>query len=529
MTRRELLTASAAAVAAPGAQTQAGRWNQGSVRHLLPGINHERLLLKASFHQPLNTAPQLRLGARFVAGQRTDTAGQFWQFDAPGLAASANYEVQIVDRKKKPLCDPWPIRTFPAPDARVERFRLMVYTCAGGHDGVIERRDGQPKFILNEYRRKMFQAGLAMQPDAMIAIGDHVYWDQRQGAVASPVPDDDPVRKAVGEFDRALPVLGTANEGVLKRAVDHQIAELYGTMFRSVPTHFVQDDHDYFDNDEGTPALVTFPPDAFMMRAARATQSMYFPEFLPDAHRPSGLAGSSEGDRPPGVSEAYGTLRYGNLVEILLYDCRRYVTLTAHLGGMIPETTEEWLMARMKAPGVAHVVNLPSTPIAWSAGKWGEWYPDLLAPDGKLSTAKPKLFWPEGWRLQHDRLLAAASGMRERIPLFLSGDLHALGVGKILRNGKHDLRHNPVVSVLTGPISTGAWGWPSSARGTPPLVPVGLEVDENLKAVEYNGFTVADFLPDRVELQMFHWKMNQPVANLNNMKPFHRVTLNRPG
>jgi hypothetical protein len=527
MTRRELLAASAALPAtAPGSAEQ---WNNGAVRHLLPGINHERLLLKASFRQPLSAAPQLRVGSRFIAGQRTDTEGRFWQFDVPGLAPAAGHELQLVDAKRKALCDPWPLRTLPPPDARVDRFRLMVYTCAGGHDGVIEKRDGQPKFIPIEYRRKLFQAGLALKPDAMIAIGDHVYWDQRQGVVASPVPDNDPVRRAAGEFDRSLPVLGTANEGVLKRAVDRQIAELYGTMFRSVPVHFVQDDHDYFDNDEGTPTLVTFPPDAFMMRAARATQSMYFPEFLPDANRPPGLAGSSAGDRPPGVSETYGTLRYGNLVEILLYDCRRYLTLTAHLAGMVPDITEQWLMSRMKSTGVTHVVNLPSTPIAWSAGKWGEWYPDLLAANGKLSTAKPKLFWPEGWRLQHDRLLKAASGMPGRIPLFFSGDLHALGVGRILQNGRQDLRRNPVVSVLTGPVSTGAWGWPSSARGTPPLVPVGLEVDENLRAVELNGFTIADFLPDRVELQMYQWKINQPVANLDNLKPFHQVTLRRPG
>ncbi len=32
-----------------------------------------------------------------------------------------------------------------------------------------------------------------------------------------------------GAFDRSLPVLGSGNEGVLKRAVGPQVAELYGT------------------------------------------------------------------------------------------------------------------------------------------------------------------------------------------------------------------------------------------------------------------------------------------------------------
>ena len=63
------------------------------------------------------------------------------------------------------------------------------------------------------------------------------------------------------------------------------------------------------------------------------------------------------------------------------------------------------------------------------------------------------------------------------IPLFLSGDLHALAEGRIQRYGNLDLRRNPVVSVLTGPISTGPKAWPSAWRGTPPRTPSGIEVD----------------------------------------------------
>ena len=88
------------------------------------------------------------------------------------------------------------------------------------------------------------------------------------------------------------------------------------------------------------------------------------------------------------------------------------------------------------------MVNLPSTPVGWTAGKWGEWYPDLLQPDGRLGLGKPKYLWQEGWRLQHNRLLQAASSM-VRIPLFLSGDLHALAEGEIRRYGELDLRRNP--------------------------------------------------------------------------------------
>ena len=209
-----------------------------------------------------------------------------------------------------------------------------------------------------------------------------------------------------------------------------------------------------------------------------------------------------------------------------MYDCRRYVSLTGPVGGFVPETAEEWLMQRMAAQETDNVVNLPSTPVGWSAGKWGEWYPDLLQPNGKLGIEKPKYWWQSGWRLQHDRLLKAASAM-QRIPLFLSGDLHALGEGKIHRYNKLDLTANPVVTVLTGPIGTGPKAWPSAWRGTPPQQPSGIEVEEGLKPIEKNGFTIIDFTEDRVEAQMFRWKMDEPPELLDDLKPFHRFSAAR--
>ena len=125
-------------------------------------------------------------------------------------------------------------------------------------------------------------------------------------------------------------------------------------------------------------------------------------------------------------------------------------------------------------------------------GKWGEWYPDLLQANGQLGVTQPKYLWQPGWNLQHNRLLQAASAMTG-VPLFLSGDLHALGEGRINRYGNLDLRNNPVVSVLTGPISTGPKAWPSSWRGTPPRTPTGIELDAGLNPLEKNGFSIIDF------------------------------------
>jgi len=120
---------------------------------------------------------------------------------------------------------------------------------------------------------------------------------------------------------------------------------------------FIQDDHDYFDNDEATDEIITFPPSYFMLQLARATQQMYYPEHLPDAARPRGLPWSASGDRGDGVSECFGTIRYGRLAEVLLYDVRRTMTLAGPSAVYVDLEAEKWLKARMAATEVAHVVH----------------------------------------------------------------------------------------------------------------------------------------------------------------------------
>lgn len=294
-----------------------------------------------------------------------------------------------------------------------------------------------------------------------------------------------------------------------------------------MPVFFLQDDHDYLENNHADDTIVTFPPDHFMLGVARATQRLYYPEFLPDAARPAGLPGASAADRPPGVAESVGTLRYGRLAEFLIYDCRRFLTLSGPTAQFIPTETERWLMDRMRGSEVAHVIHVPSTPSGWSAGKWVEWYPDLLDNSGRLGISRPKPYWQPGWRAQHDRLLAAASAMKGRVPMFVSGDLHCLAEGRIHRSGAVDLRANPVVSILSGPVSTGAPSWPSAFRGTGPLPPTGVEVEERVKPLEENGFTILDLAHDEVTARLFHYNAAQPSETIDTLEPFRTLTYSR--
>ncbi len=533
MNRRDFLRASTAApllAARPSelfaqAKTEpstGARWDRGQVRHLLPTVSDTELLLKASFASPLAAAPTLRIGDLAVTGRMSDTRAEFWQFHATGLTPGRRYPLTLTGHDGKSLCEPWHLSTFPAPESRPEKLRVLFYTCAGGHEAM--------DFLPAVVRNRLLRRGLSFGPDAVVANGDHVYWDLLAQRASVRLGGSPLARQIAGTFERSAPVLGSDNETVLRRAVDPQIVPVYAADFRSTPVFFIQDDHDHFDNDEATDAQVTFPPDHFMVQMARATQSLYYPEFLPDATRPGGLPGASAGGRALPVSESFGTLRYGRLAEILLYNVRRTMTLAGPSAVFLDREVESWLTRRMAATGVAHVVNAPSNPPGWTAGKWGEWYPDVLGADGKLTLATPKPFWQSGWLKQHDRLMAAMSGMRGRVPLSISGDLHAIAIGRIQRSGLTDFSANPVVSVLPGPVSTGPTGWPSAFRKVAPSPSLHLRVDEEVKPIEQHGFTLADFTPDKIVLRFFKWDVKtQGVEALDTLEPFHRTELSRPG
>jgi hypothetical protein len=525
MDRRDFLTGSmgAAVLASLPADTfaQSGNppapqtWDAGNVRHILPTVSDTRMLIKASFAQPLAGPPTLRIGTTAVRGRMNDTDGAYWQFYASGLQPGQRYSLSLVAADGKALCQPWDLSTFPAADSRPDRFRVLFFTCAGGPDS-----DYLPAAI----RNRMMRRALSFQPQAMVANGDHVYWD-----LHSPrIPPERRNNTRLESFTRSALVFGNKNETVLKLAAGPQIVPVYGTDFRSTPVFFLQDDHDYFDNDEAFDEIVTFPPVWFQLELARATQRLYYPEFLPDANRPRGLPWGSVGDGADGVSESWGTLRFGRLAEVLLYDVRRTCTLAGPSAVYIDPEVERWLLARTMSAEVTHLVHAPSNPLGWTAGKWMEWYPDVLNTEGKLTTAQPKPYWQAGWLKQHDRLVAAMAAMKGRIPLTVSGDLHAVAIGKILRSGTLNLEKNPITAVLAGPIGTGPAGWPSAFRGVGSTPPDYLDVQEEVKPIEQHSFTMADFLPDRIVLRFFKWdvKTQAPDA-IDGLQPFHTTELGR--
>jgi hypothetical protein len=502
-------------------------WDAGRVRHILPSVSDSRILIKCSFDRPLSQAPTLRVDSQDVPGVMSDTAGEFWQFYTGDLDSGRRYTLSLTDNSGSALCEPWPLSTFPDLAAQPERCRILFYTCAGGpggrYDGIGQRRG----FLPTEIRNRLLRRALSFEPDAVIANGDHMYWDLHDWRGDEPGALSANGRES--NFDFSTRVFSGNNEASLKAAAGPQIIPVYGNDFRSTPVFFLQDDHDHWENDAVTDDFASYPIAWFQLQLARATQSLFYPEFLPDPRRPMGLPWSGVGDRGD-RSESFGTLRFGSLTEILLYDVRRTVNLAGPNAVFVDSEVERWLIDRTRSNDTRHLVHEPSNPFGWSAGKWGEWYPDILDPEtGELTTAIEKPYWQRGWLRQHDRIAEAMGAQRDRIAMTISGDMHAVGAGQILRSGSHEFERNPINAILSGPIGTSPGAFPSRGRGIGATPSKHLDLLETSAPLEEHGFTLVDFFPDRAVVRQYKWDVNrEPLEALDRLEPFFTTELEPP-
>jgi hypothetical protein len=502
-------------------------WDSGIVRHLLPAVNESRILIKTSFSRALKETPRLRIqngsSNRLIEGYLNDTSGEFWEFYATELQPDTEYELSLQDSGGNSLCESWPLSTFPAPQQNPEQVRVLFYTCAGGPEGeyfgIGDRRGNLPIAI----RQRLLRRGLSFVPQAAVANGDHIYWDLHtwQGDRAGELS---PAGQQ-SNFDFAARVMGSNNEEAMKLAAGPQIAPLYGTAFRSTPVYFLQDDHDHWEND----SPLTYPVPWFQLQLARTTQQLYYPEFLPDVTRSTGLPYSTSSARGE-LSESFGTLRYGQLLEVLLYDVRRTLNVGALNSVFLDSNVENWLVQRTASQDTRHLVHVPSNPPGWTAGKWGEWYPDVLHPEtGQLTTQIPKPHWRQGWLNQHDRIMQSLADMKHRNPLVIAGDLHATGVGTMHGAGNLDFSDNPITNILCGPVGTSIRGFPSVVRGVLPAPSQYLDFQEQVPPFEEHGFSIVDFEQDRIVAKLFKWDVNsQPVDAIDTLEPYYTVELDRP-
>jgi hypothetical protein len=427
-----------------------------------------------------------------------------------------------------------------------QRLRILIFTGSGGHD--VYQTWLFKQHLPLRVRQALLNRALSFRPDILIASGDQIYYDLVYGMSAKGQGQLTRSIAYAGKFDFKKAILGTENEKVLKRAVGPQIAYLFGTALKSIPSFFLLDDHDYFENDvaikkekfckvclilqlltlnKPDPRLkagVSFPPDKFHLELARAAQYLYLPEFLQSVGMPPDLPGSGASDRAEGICETFGTIRWGRLFEGLLYEVRRYVTLDGRDAYMIHPRAEQWLTERMASEEALWVVNIPATVFGWSAGKWMEWYPDVCCRDKRLTVEVEKYKWQEGWFSQHNRILRAASSMRQ-VPVFLCGDLHVQAYGVIEKSAELDLSKNPVHVISTGPLGTDGWGFPSKFRGVSAQVPAALSLVEKLKPLEKDGFCIVDLTPKDMTIRFFAWSSKESMEKIKTLEPRYTVRI----
>ncbi len=535
ISRRNILKLTAAASATPllGCSKQSNKddWHKGSVQHILPLSGANSFNIKVSFNAP-QKGVSLNINGTHHAGLQEDTDARFFSFLVRDLSPATQYELQLINPENAPLCDSWPLKTLPALQDEVENLTLAAFTCAGGPDWpVIWDNHG---FKPVAYRQALFDILLKDKPDLVISNGDHIYWDfhswveNREGWLAKTAMQK--MLDMKGRFDESKPVLGTRNEETLINIADEQVAAIYGVAFRSTPILFVTDDHDYFDNDDSTPQKTTFPPNNFHQDLRDTLQRFYFPEFIVQTQEEKSLPGAFE-KQGIWLSKQFGRLRFGKLLDTLLYDCGGAISLNGDDAGLVPKSVEDWLLAQTQQENTHHLIHVPSHPLGWTAGKWREWYPDLLESSGTLlaqvkgKTGNDKYNWQSGWWHQHQRLCQAMSAQKKRKAICVSGDLHLLGSGKIQKSGDEDLSQNPPTTILSGPVGVGDLGWLSRARGVTAKHPKALTVKNILKPVERNGYTLLKINTKIIQVQQFQCPQGLPDPEMLTVEEVTKFTI----
>ena len=480
--------------------------NSLEVKHILSSASHEKLAVTLSLSKGTSSLGLILNNNVLIEGRPMDREGKHWQFIANDLSPNRSYNLELISEGET-IFEPWDLKTFPGPESEINSVAMMAFTCAGGGDGF--KASGKEFFKPHKFRQKIFDEGLSKKPDFVISIGDHIYFDLR-GENFPPVGRNSKLIKffvggylkfRYGVFNRLESAGSENNESILKLVGNDQIASLYGTKFKSTPIFFIPDDHDYFENDDAEEDLVTFPADDFSKGAFKKMADLFYPPLLDTPNKKPG--------------RKTGRIRYGNAFEGLIADCAGNMTLGGNKAVLISDEDEKWLKARMKSSKARHLAFIPSHPMGYTAGKWREWYPDVVAEEGasgtiinellsgrkgSLTTNVNKYLWQEGWFLQHQRLLQSLSE-RYGSRFIFSGDIHAIGAASIIKSGSVRLERE-IKTFLVGPVSSSTGTWPSFARGITAANPDYLECESLHSIREENGFTFFNIDNDQASAEI---------------------------
>ena len=83
-------------------------WDSGDLQHILASVSHRSMNIKISFKSDLEKIPYLEVNGKKFPGEQQDTLGRFWAFRVTNLSPESEYQLQVLNHDKQPICDRWP-------------------------------------------------------------------------------------------------------------------------------------------------------------------------------------------------------------------------------------------------------------------------------------------------------------------------------------------------------------------------------------------------------------------------------------
>jgi alkaline phosphatase D len=396
----------------------------------------------------------------------------------PELAHAAHVEAQGLAPDRwyfyRFSAGPWvsPVgrtRTFPAPDAVVQRLRLAYASCQRWEHG-----------FYSAYRHMRADA-----PDAVVFLGDYIYeYPNAANAVRSPGRgwvlslDDYRARYALHRGDPEL------------QAMHQACAWLY-----------TWDDHEVQNDYAGEQAGNAGPATDFVRRRAAAYQAWY--EHAPV--RAGVLTRALEGLAAGQGLRIYGQQRFGRLATLMLLDTRQYRSPQACTPGGQPGSGVVNPLACAAWPEASRSM-LGSQQEAWLASELGRagaaWTvlgQSTLFGLRDFAPGPGRLLWNDGWdgyAAARRRLTDALQASRASNPVLLGGDVHENWVGHVKADYERPDSANVGVEFCGTSIS--------SRTSRPESIAVRLAENPHFlhADADHRGYGLAEFTPQRLQVTL---------------------------
>ena len=238
----------------------------------------------------------------------------------------------------------------------------------------------RPSFLDMTARRRLLARGMSFKPDAVIANGDHIYWDV---ATSYNKPHIEvPAGTALAEVRRRDSICRCR---CCTRAMRRSSRASATTRSRACTAPRCARRRRSSSPTTTTRSRTTSTTTTWRrcrpIRTARSRQSRPSACTIRSScpTRTCRVAAWQRQGRSARRHQhhfRHAALRQAARIGVLRLSALRRLQGRPRQG--LPQWAEDWLIARTRAEDTAHFFHVPSLPFGYSSGKLGDWYPDLL-------------------------------------------------------------------------------------------------------------------------------------------------------